>query len=181
MFIRRPLKCGVWVSIIVRNSTKRRLQTTCFREGLQPFAGNFMYWHSPEEVFGDLFVMGEFLLNIEEMWEGQDFGTQSICISHTGNIGWESTVPIAGYESDDFERFDINRRSWGMRIKLSRRELLAPKTCELTIVCEFKHEEGSPVVIIHSLYPGQDIGELIDDVTNREQRVFFGWNHPGEQ
>jgi hypothetical protein len=30
------------------------------------------------------------------------------------------------------------------------------------------------------MYPGPDIGELVGDVSARENVVFFDWNHPGE-
>ena len=96
------------------------------------------------------------------------------------SVGWESTSALSDYKEDDLERFTINRRSKGLRVKMCRTDLLAPKTCELTIVYELKIEDDKLVAIIHSIYPGQDIGELRGNVTVREKRVFFDWNHPGQ-
>ena len=50
---------------------------------------------------------------------------------------------------------------------------------EVTLVLEFKSEYDSPVAVIHSLYPGHDVGDLEGDMTVREDRVWFNWNHPG--
>jgi len=36
-------------------------------------------------------------------------------------------------------------------------------------------------VVIKSIYPGNDIGDLEGNITKREGVVFFDSNHPGEE
>lgn len=67
-----------------------------------------------------------------------------------------------------------------MCVKTSCTDILAPQTYDLTIIYQFMFFDKKPKVFIHSMYPGYDIGELIGDITKRENRIFFDWNHPGE-
>ncbi len=180
MYIVKTLKNGVRVWIIVRRKTKERLRTKCFRGLAQPLAGNFSHWESAEGLFNDPEMMKQFLAELSEVWSDQDFSTHSVSLVHTTPVGWESSAPLESYAPEDLERFKPNRKSSGLRVKPTRIDLLAPQTNELTIVYEFKPEDGQAVAIIHSIYPGRDIGNLDGDVTNREKRIFFDWNHPGK-
>ncbi len=180
MFIEKNLKSGVIAAIVVRSTTKNRLDTKCFRGTSEVLAGNFCLWNSAEELFSDREVMGHFLAELDEMWLAQNFGTHSVGVVYPTHVGWESTSPLKNYDEKDLEQFDLNRQSWGLRVKPASIDLLAPQTNELTIVYEFKSEDDRPVAVVHSIYPGKDIGELYGDVTDREQRVFFDWFHPGQ-
>lgn len=180
MFLEKKLEDGTSLIIRVREHTQERLLTTCFRPTSKPLAGNFLRWCSVGELFGDAHVMEIFMADLEGLWSQEEFGTSSLTITHSMPVGWESTASLQNYELGDLEEFDLNRRSWGLRVKRSRTDLFAPKTNELTIVFEFKSEDGKAVAIVHSIYPGIDIGELHGDVTEREGRIFFDWNHPGE-
>ncbi len=180
MYMRNKLKCGVPLTVIVRQNTTKRLWTRCFRGTSIARAGNFSQWGTAEDLFADGLVWEALLAECDDLWQKMDFGTHSLNITHVQLIGWESTAPLANYSSDALEPFDLNRRSHGLRVKQSRTDLLAPRTRELTIVFEFKQERSRPVVVVHSIYPGFDIGELVDDVTEREGRIFFDWSHPGE-
>ena len=180
MFIQKKLKGGTGVAIVVRRITEERLRTKCFRGTHHSLAGNFSRWNSVKELFLDEFVIKQFLDELSEMSLKQETGTYGVSIIHTMPIGWESTAPIENYEQNDLEKFSLNRKSWGLRLKPSRTNLLAPQTSEITIIFEFKYENTKYVAVVHSIYPGNDIGELNGDVTDRENRVFFDWNHPGE-
>ena len=179
MFVRHKLKNGIYAAIIVRMNTEDRLATKCFRGTSLRRAGNFSRWESAESLFQDEIVLRHLLAEFDELWQKQDFGTHSVAIELSTPVGWESTGSLDNYKLDDLEQFDLNRRSWGLRVKTSCIDLLAPQATELTLVFEFKSEDGKPVIIVHSIYPGSDVGELDGDVTEREQRVFFDWNHPG--
>lgn len=179
MYIRKRL-AETMITLIVRLSTVKRLSKTCFRGPLLPLAGNFLLWSSVEEVFGDLGVLAQFLDELGERLLIQDIGTHSVCITHSTSVGWESTAPRENYSDDDLEQFPLNRKSVALRVKPTCLHLLAPRTRQLTIVYEFKFEGEFPVAVIHSIYPGKDIGELCGDVTAREGRIFFDWDHPGE-
>lgn len=180
MYISKTLKSGVNAAIIVRRATEERLQTKCFRGTSLALAGNFSRWSSADELFRDREVLEHFLAELNVMWEKQDFATHSVSIVHSSPTGWESTDDAKKYVETDLEQFNLNRRSLGQRVHLSHKHLLAPKTSELTIVYEFKSEDGKAVAIVHSIYPGSDVGELNGDVTEREQRIFFDFNHPGQ-
>lgn len=179
MYIRNTLNSGTRASIIVRRTTEERLWSKCFRGTALQLAGNFLRWCSADQLFRDCEVMEHFLAELDELWSKQEFGTSSVSINHSMPVGWESTDALENYAEDDLEEFRLNSRSWGLRVKPSRTGLLAPKTNELTLVFEFKSEGGEAVAVVHSIYPGKDVGELDRDVTDREKRVFFDWNHPG--
>jgi hypothetical protein len=154
------------------------LLTTCFRNTSSPLAGNFLSWKSLQDLFHDHEVMRHFLAEMEEMCLLRDFTTHSFSFMHPEIVGWESTAALSSYNEDSLERFTRSRSNW-LRIKPCRTDLLAPKTHEVTIVYELKPEADQMVAVVHSIYPGQDIGELRGNVTDREKRVFFDWNHPG--
>ncbi|MES2994799.1 MAG: hypothetical protein V4681_02100 [Patescibacteria group bacterium] len=179
MFIYKTLNSGIRVAIVVRRTTEERLWTKCFRGTALPLAGNFLRWCSADQLFSDCEVVEHFLTELDELWSKQEFGTSSVSIVHSMPVGWESTGALQNYANDDLEEFHLNRRSWGLRVKPGRTDLLVPKTNELTLVFELKSEGGEAVAVVHSIYPGKDVGELDSNVTDREKRVFFDWEHPG--
>ena len=179
MFIRKNLWNGVEVAIIVRGDAEDRLARKCFRGTSLKLAGNFSRWHSAQDLFQDPVVLEQFLDDIHGLWVKEDFATHSFTAVHPEMVGWESTAPLENYKAEDLEQFDLNRRSWGLRVKSSCTNLFAPQTNEITLVFEFKIEGSKPVAVVHSIYPGRDMGELYGDMTDREKRVFFDWNHPG--
>lgn len=170
---------GKPVALIMRQKTEERLGETCFRGPECRRAGNFFRYRFAEEFFSDSKMQNLFFPEIWKLSGRRDFDTHSFSLDLKMEIGWESTAPLQNYETHDLEEFTPNRRSSGLRVKSSKRHLLAPRTSKATIVYELKEEFGKPVVVVHSLYPGVDIGELEFNVTKREQRVFFDFNHPG--
>jgi hypothetical protein len=180
MRIQLNLNSGVLATVVVRQRTKDRLRTKCFRGASLPYAGNFDFWTSAEQVFGDALVQEEFADELDELLTKSDFKTHSVNIDHDQIVGWASTSPSDKYQMSALERFSLNRKSTGLRVKPSRTDLLAPRTKKLTIVFEFKLENDNPVAVVHSIYPGADIGELEGDMTHRERCVFFDWDHPGD-
>lgn len=179
MHLYRKLRCGTSAEIIVRRDTEIRLFEKHFRGTSRPLAGNFMRWHSADRLFGDVGVMREFLAELNDLWLREDFATHSLCINHSAQVGWSSTDELKKYSAEALEAFDLNRRSHGLRVNLDRKDLRAPRTNKLTIVFEFKREGITAVAIVHSVYPGPDVGELNGDVSQREKCVFFDWDHPG--
>lgn len=174
------LKSGVQATIIVRPKTIARLAGTCFRGPNFWKAGNFNRWNSVEEVFGDHIVLDELLAEINELWKTKDFTTHSLEILHKEKVGWASTAPLEDYTYDELESFEVNPKSWALRVKTTLNSVKAPRTRNITIIFEFVAQHGEPVAIVHSIYPGRDIGKLEGDITEREKCVFFDWEHPGE-
>lgn len=180
MFIVDKLPGMTPVALVVRTGTEVRLRTTCFRGKGNKLAGNFELWSSARELFSDKVILQSFLADIQEIWGMRSIDTYSVTLEYPTPVGWDSTAPLGNYAPEFLERFQPIWRWNGLRIKPTLSSILAPKTNLVTLIWECKEENGSPVVVVHSIYPGVDVGELEGDVTLREGRVFFDWSHPGE-
>jgi hypothetical protein len=159
--------------------TESRLWRTCFRGKTVPLAGNFSKWEFATQLIRDDEVLKQFMETIEETLKEEAYGTNSMTIECSSFVGWSSTDTIHKYEERNCERFSPNRVSTALRVKMGL-HFFAPLTNRLTIVYEYKKEGNTDVIIVHSMYPGDDIGELKGDVSARENVVFFDWNHPGQ-
>lgn len=167
------------VSIAVPESVEKRLATTCFRD-MKCLAGNFSVWKNAAELFADKRVMGNLLADVGEAFNACRWNN-SVCIELDSAIGWAGTDKLEKYHPEDLEEFKPNMRSTALRVKLDRLHLPAPKTDLLTIIYKVQREVNGPITVtVWSIYPGVDIGELRDNITLREQCVFFDWNHPGQ-
>lgn len=179
MFQASKLLCGMPMLIICRSRTERRLTGTCFRQDGKPLAGNFSHFSSVKAVLDDPKVFRQFIEELSEVYNRQDFAGHSVCVDCERIVGWESTASAEFYDREILEVFQPNRLSTALRVKLDRTDFKAPQTRKLTIVYEFKMELNGPEAIIHSVYPGEDVGNLRGNVSEREGRVFFDFNHPG--
>jgi hypothetical protein len=177
MYITKTV-AGKQVALIVRYATEERLATTCFRGKTKNLAGNFFRWENVGELFREQIVIDAFLKEIETALT-DDSLSNSVCIEFGAPIGWTGTDHVQKYHHECLEKFTPNRKSYALRVKTDRSDLAAPRTSLLTIVYEIRPEEDQTCIIIHSIYPGKDIGELKGDITARESCVFFDWNHPG--
>lgn len=178
MYLTYGRENGEMVTLVARQATEDRLQTTCFRGTELCLAGNFFRWSNLEQVVLDRFVLKTLLKTIETTIQ-DEHRVNSLTVSCPIPVGWTSTDRVAAYHSGDMERFKPSRRSRALRIRKDRQGIVAPQTNKLTLVYELRRERRGPVVVIHSVYPGPDIGELDGDLTAREGVVFFDWNHPG--
>ncbi len=167
------------VGIIVRKITEDRLKKTCFRNR-RPLAGNFFFWENAVEVVEHRQVMRALLKSTEEAL-AEGCIENSVCVDALYPIGWSGTDTLSKYQPSDFKPFQLSRRSLAFRIKLDRLDLLAPPTNFTTLVFEIKTEPRQITVIIHSMYPGLDVGPLRGNVSERERCVFFDWDHPGKR
>jgi len=160
--------------------TKRRLAKTCFRGKYQPLAGNFRQWETVDQVLGDVWIKAELTKEVLDLIKQKAFGVHSVTISHGMDVGWESTDPLDQFSSDELEPFYPNGNSEALRVALpSKLNRKAPLTNEVTFVFALALMRGQSRFELKSLYPGTDIGELYGDISAREQRVFYGWEHPG--
>ena len=164
--------------VICPIKTEERLQKTCFRGRDQKLAGNFKLWESIEDMFKGS-VLNELTGDAWEQWAASDFGTHSLSFEMTIEVGWESTIDQHMCQMDELEAFYPNKRSSALRIRPNSTERLAPLTRDVTIVYQLEDQRGEAKVTIWSIYPGVDIGELDGNITEREIRVFFDWDHPG--
>jgi len=164
--------------IVVPKETEERLQGTCFRGcGLRK-SGNFAHWRSPGDLFNNAHILRKFLRDVAE-----NFATGSsqgrVTIKYHSNVGWSSTVPAPPRKPDGVEMFYLNHHSVSWRVKPDRVDLLAPQTDLVTIVYQVQDTPGRPLVLVHTLYPGRDVGPLLGNVSARERVVFFNLGHPG--
>lgn len=173
-----PLADGSEAKVFLREKALLRLDTTCFRHGDLPRSGNFSEWRRAGDLLHDALILEEIAGTIEELVAEDSFGTQSVTIDYGRVIGWTSTAPLGDFPEGDLEEFYPNRHSVALRVK-SASQHFAPQTSKLTIVFEFKLEDERPVLVIHSMYPGEDIGKLHGNVSRREEVAFFSWDHPG--
>ncbi len=180
MYLERELENGTTVAVVVRQRTKERLAKTCFRGRGVRKSGNFLRWQSVEELFSEWPVWKYFTKAVAKIYALRDFGIHSYEFNLGEKLGWESTSRLEAFAPSSLEDFKPNRRSCGLRVKLNATHIMAPMTTFLTFVYELKEENGQAVAIVHSIYPGVDIGDLDGDVTTREGRVFFDFDHPGE-
>ncbi len=184
MFLEYPFR-ETSIYVVVPKSTERRLAPLHFRGSQCQRAGNFRTWRHPLDVFRHSLVKEQFLAELDAMTHEEYYTPQSVAIELGEVIGWESTDRHDLYPEDALEVFrpgNGNRERSALRIRLERTEFQAPASKTITIVFTFgwdKNHKNCYKAIIHSLYPGEDIGPLEGDITEREKRVFFDWNHPG--
>jgi len=165
------------VQVVVPKHTEGRLSDKCFRGPDCSKAGNFRYWKDTKQVIEGV-ITDSVLSRLQEAAMKNGKGTFSICLDLRDPIGWSSTAPRDQYVEADLVSFEPNNHS--SALKVVNPEKLAPLTNHLTIVCEYKRKGGVEVFVIHSMYPGKDVGVLDGDITQREKVVFFDWEHQGE-
>lgn len=168
--------------IIVPKKTEKRLRTTCYRN--QQTAGCFIDWRSSHDVFEDI-EASELIENqineiVNEMDnEGLTSDEQSFTIEMPYEIGWSSTIALSRLPGGvELEEKPLNRRARAMFVADPLTP--APLTSLVTFVIQVKFD-GDWTVLIHSIYPGPDIGQLKGNMTKREKIAFFDWNALGER
>lgn len=170
---------GWHLKLIMRKETRDRLAQTCFRGKDAVCAGNFLRWASIEEMLEDPEVLRLLVIELAKEIKGKpQEGTLGIEVVCRKFIGWASTAPRKNYEKSELEPFKPNRHTNAMRVKKGR-DILVPLTKRVTIIMELKREGRDWAAVIHSVYPGKDVGKLTGNITEREGVVFFGWNHQG--
>lgn len=118
---------------------------------------------------------------VSDLYAAKDFATHSVTVTHPTCIGWASTDHLSYFSSDELEVFEPNSRSTALKVILpSKLERKAPLTQDVTFIFKLEEQRGTPKVTLVSIYPGTDIGDLDGDITQREQQVFYDWDHPGE-
>lgn len=180
------------VFLVFPEKTEARLSGTCFRGKDIECAGNFSLWSTFSDLRRDAIFRQ--MLEDEVVKAAQGYidaesqetrFDESIEIEHEVEVGWASTSPINDFDDEDLEPFEPNKRVTGMRVRLNS-DKLAPKTRLVTIVYSlYRHtDQMNWTAVIHSMYPGEDIGPLevqdgYTDISEREGIAFFDWNHPG--
>jgi len=163
--------------IVVRQPTEARLAKTCFRK--THHAGAFTNWYSSQDILLDSFVQSELIDDAREAVQRNEYGTHSLEISYPRIVGYASTIDLNKVRHLQVEERNLNKRSTALFIV--DRRIAAPKTNLITMIYELRRETLKNVIVIHSMYPGQDIGPLDGDISEREGVAFLEWSTPGEQ
>jgi hypothetical protein len=170
--------------VIMSRFAEDRLAPLSFLGEEMVVAGNFRKWITPLELLKDPEVLAHFTDYLEELSNTGKSGPCRLMIHCKDVVGWSSTDRIEKYNPEDLIPFKPNNRSEGMKVCPHHDHLLAPATQTITIIFEFKTDPTNPdehLVVVHSMYPGEDIGALDGNITADRGYVFFEWRHPGEQ
>lgn len=177
MFITCTSESGRKCQVHLRVPTAERLQGTCLRGKGRPLAGNCSLWDRPYEL---LRALGPHLVaHVDEEWESTRGGTHRHTITFPHAVGWSSTEDLDRFDADDLVPFKLSEHARGLRLP-DHAAVQAPLTSELTVVYKLK-KKRLPQVVIHTVYPGPDVGPLQGDVSRRMLVAFFDWDHTGEQ
>lgn len=179
MFILKNFNRHLSIGIAVRLEAEQRISEKRFKGKSVPVAGNFSRWGSLYELMRDVKALSSLCAELENAYNVSEFGTHSFEVEFEDFIGWSNTDDLEIYNEDDLEEFNPNRKSVGYRVRMDRTRIKAPKTKVVTFVYEFRDEPALPVAVIHSIYPGNDIGEVRGEISKDLSIVFFDYNHPG--
>lgn len=187
---------NVNVNVVLPEATQRRLAGRCFRNGdwddpayVFALAGNSR-WTGFGPMMRDATIcnlLRDQLIAAINGADGKIAFTKRFTIRHPRMpIGWNSSATVSGFTEAQLEPFNLNKRGTGLRVR-SDAGVLAPLTDLFTFVGSFtfvdrptngRHPEEWTVVLL-SMYPGEDVRELDGDVTSRDGRAIFDWEHPG--
>jgi len=168
---------GRQVAIIMSRKNEERLSTRCFRGAGRALAGNFANWSNAYELFGDGKVASALLEKVEAAIRNRTYEL-STDFDLGEFVGWSSTDDLDIYDPRHLSVFRINKRAIGSMVAWN---YSAPRTNHLTVSCSIRLNENPAevVVIIHTVYPGRNVGVLVGDVSRRENVVFFPWDRVG--
>jgi len=143
-------------------------------------AGNFSRWLTCLEVLQDPTIFEAFIDDVRETIS-LGLSSNGVCIPCGSTVGWSRADRIERYCECDLEDFSPTPESRGLRVaKAACEKLTAPKTDKVTIVYHVSNEPCQFVVFVSELYPGQDVGNLVGEVSVSRDQVFFDWHHQGE-
>lgn len=180
---RMPDKTPVY--IVMTSEVETRLNGTCFRGRSVARAGNFLLYGSYKDFMDDIQISINMLrICRREILEANSSRfNRRTSFELKDYVGWSSTTDIELFRPDELEPFPLNKSVTAMRV--ISRDCEAPLTKTVTVAIDFRNIENVWQAYICTIYPGRDVGELkpaggITDVSARERRAFFDWDHPGE-
>lgn len=183
---------GYRLGIIMRKPTEQRLLTTCFRGDVCK-AGNFSRWFSFTDLLADSEVKRQILADVStrisqersKEAQGKVFRSypESLTFTYPVPVGWVTTVPLTYVRGLELEQTKLNasptRHAYGLMV--TDRNAKAPKTRLVTVKYQLKLEGPNYwTAIMHTMYPGRDIGPLEGNLTEKTQRAFFDFGNPGD-
>jgi hypothetical protein len=175
----------------VASDVLRRLNLTCFGAlGGKPFAGKFARWPNIETMLANKMFLAVFLKEADSLF-GEITGTEGsfvrrVTLRMPEPIGWDTTAPRGGFGTDELDQYDLNMMTGGLIVKADSPRK-APLTDLITLACHVSRSWGQQAIEIYGMNPGFDIGWISasngegGNVTEKTGRVFFAFDHPGEE
>ncbi len=175
------------VLMIVRRRDVEMIQRRCFRNPQFRKAGTFFVWDNVGQLFKDQDFTRSLFEDARTASEEGAYNECSFMFNSRSVVGWSWTDDLGCYSMHDLEPFTFdpqfhpvtNVGAHGLMLKNGRRHRKAPHTSLVTVVYEFKKEDGAFSIRVTDIYPGYDVGPLSGDVTRNSGRMFFHWNQPG--
>jgi hypothetical protein len=172
---------GRTIALIMRKPAVLRLSTTCFRGRDKRLAGNLKLYDNFSQVMDDQLVVEGVFAELDKLFEDEMFNaTYSFTVKHTEPVGWSSTIMAKQLPGVKTEKQKLNKRSRASFV--ADPAIMAPLTHSITFICELKYHTKTDLrgaVMVHSLYPGPDVGDLRGDMTRETGMLWFPWTTPG--
>lgn len=175
------LSDGQDVFLQIPENTYERIKGTCFRGKQCSQAGNSCRWHRIVDFKEDPVVhelLGISFLDLVK--NGAVSTSHRIVLEFQDAVGWDSVLSYAEVPEeyrDKLVRKELNKRSHALF--LPDNLVKAPLTSFLTLVVRMYHDRHWRFVL-HTIYPGNDVGELRGDMTKKHNYVWLNWSNPGE-
>jgi len=169
------------VAVIASKAAKVRLSRTCFRGSLRA-AGDFYGYSSIGGLLDDRHVKRPISAALREFLQDLPFSarTEFRCTIELGKpVGWASTIPRDLVNPCKCQEVWPNK-NWHA-LKVMSEDIPAPLTNKLTIVLGLSHNRRGWDARVRAVFPGDDFGKLVGDLTRERGLVIFDFNHPGEQ
>ncbi|MBI5654578.1 hypothetical protein HZC53_02935 [Candidatus Uhrbacteria bacterium] len=181
---RMPDKTPVY--IVMTSEVETRLNGTCFRGRSYAKAGNFLRYGCYKDFMDDMEISVQLLRICWTAIQGEAEKKQFVLrksFDLRDYVGWSTTTDLELFKPDELETFPLNKSVTARRV--ISRDNEAPLTKTITVAITFRKSDEAWYAYIATIYPGKDVGELkaVDgctDISDRERRAFFDWNHPGE-
>jgi len=177
------LSNGEKVQIFLSRIQAERLTGTCFRGKERQLAGNFFRWPHFAAFLKDPEVQErldeKLIALLNEPIEGRE---HRIELEFDDVVGWDSVLERSELSKEVLDR--CRPRSFNQdacALFVPDGWIPAPKTSVVTVVMRsYLHSDGHWKFVIYTIYPGEDVGRLQGDMTERHGLVWLSWRNPGE-
>lgn len=174
------------VGVFMDEHHASRVSENCFRDG--NCAGEITAWNSLQEMFSDERFQQALLASLRFRANGSIYkGSTQFMLQVPGydRLGWSSTAPRK-YFADlplDMRPIGTGYRARALFVPKEyayEKDVYAPGTDTITMSVSTANRGGQPEVEVFTMYPGQDVGPLQGNMTERTGLVWFEWTHPAD-
>ncbi len=174
-FENRLVGDGISLKVKIQRRVYEKIDKTHFVGEGTCTAGNFSKWFSLWDLLSDEETVRLLLEDAEDAQKVGHLGESVLEVESEEIMGWSWTDRRSRYSLADLEPFTTAGGGNALRVRGDRVDLTAPKTNVFTIVFKYFIEHSERTMVITSIYPGEDCG----NITENESLVFFAPGHPG--